>query len=175
MKKRRLHPAVLLCNTAGTAILILLILACLPLTLPRLAGYRLYTVVSGSMEPEIPVGSLVFVHDAAPEDMVEGDVIAFYGAVDSSAVITHRVLSNSITMGQFITKGDANEEQDVNPVPYDNFIGEVEYTFPGIGTAAETLAGPVGRRAAGCLIALAAALLLAGSWLERAARKKKDG
>ena len=112
-----------MCNTAGTAILILLILACLPLTLPRLAGYRLYTVVSGSMEPEIPVGSLVFVHDAAPEDMVEGDVIAFYGAVDSSAVITHRVLSNSITMGQFITKGDANEEQDVNPVPYDNFIG----------------------------------------------------
>ena len=158
-----------MCNTAGTAILILLILACLPLTLPRLAGYRLYTVVSGSMEPEIPVGSLVFVHDAAPEDMVEGDVIAFYGAVDSSAVITHRVLSNSITMGQFITKGDAN------PVPYDNFIGEVEYTFPGIGTAAETLAGPVGRRAAGCLIALAAALLLAGSFLDRAARKKKDG
>ena len=59
-----------MCNTAGTAILILLILACLPLTLPRLAGYRLYTVVSGSMEPEIPVGSLVFVHDADPEDIV---------------------------------------------------------------------------------------------------------
>ena len=164
-----------MCNTAGTAILILLILACLPLTLPRLAGYRLYTVVSGSMEPEIPVGSLVFVHDAAPEDMVEGDVIAFYGAVDSSAVITHRVLSNSITMGQFITKGDANEEQDVNPVPYDNFIGKVVYTFPSIGTAAETLAGPVGRGGGGWGRGGAGGGVVGGAGVERAVGKKRGG
>ena len=54
----------MLCNAAGTAVLVLLILACLPLTLPRLAGYRLYTVISGSMEPEIPVDSLVLVRGA---------------------------------------------------------------------------------------------------------------
>ena len=88
MKKRKHNPAALLCNAAGTVILIILILACLPLTLPRLAGYSLYSVISGSMEPEIPVGSLVLIHDADPVYVEEGDVIAFYGAADSSAVIT---------------------------------------------------------------------------------------
>ena len=94
LKKKRRNPAALLCNAAGTVILILLILACLPLTLPRLAGYRLYTVISGSMEPEIPVDSLVLVRGADPVQMAEGDVIAFYGAHGSSAVITHRVVGN---------------------------------------------------------------------------------
>ena len=78
MKKRKHNPAALLCNAAGTVILIILILACLPLTLPRLAGYSLYSVISGSMEPEIPVGSLVLIHDADPVYVEEGDVIAFY-------------------------------------------------------------------------------------------------
>ncbi len=61
MKKGKRNPAALLCNAAGTIVLVLLILACLPLTIPRLAGYSLYTVISGSMEPEIPVDSLVLV------------------------------------------------------------------------------------------------------------------
>ena len=173
MKTRKHRPAVLLCNTAGTVILVLLILACLPLTLPRLAGYSLYTVISGSMEPEIPVGSLVFVADADPASIEEDDVIAFYGAVDSSAVVTHRVVGNSPAMGEFITKGDANEERDVNPVSYSEFIGKVEHVIPGAGGIAETLAGSAGRRAAGCMIVLAAVFLAAGSILERTGRKKR--
>lgn len=173
MKKRKRRPAVLLCNAAGTAVLVLLILACLPLTLPRLAGYRLYTVVSGSMEPEIPLGSLVMVHDAEPADIVEGDIIAFYGAVDSAAVITHRVVGNSPAMGEFITKGDANEERDVNPVDYNEFIGKVEHVVPGAGGIAEAMTGPAGRRAAGCLIVLAAVFLVLGSVLEHTGKKKK--
>ena len=173
MNRKKRRPAVLLCNTAGTVILVLLILACLPLTLPRLAGYSLYTVISGSMEPGIPVGSLVFVADADPALIEEGDVIAFYGAVDSAAVVTHRVVGNSPAMGEFITKGDANEERDVNPVSYDEFIGKVEHVIPGAGGIAETLAGPVGRQAAGCAIALAAVFLASGSLLERRGRRKK--
>lgn len=173
MKTRKHRPAVLLCNTAGTVILVLLILACLPLTLPRLAGYSLYTVISGSMEPEIPVGSLVFVADADPASIEEGDVIAFYGAVDSSAVVTHRVVGNSPVMGEFITKGDANEERDVNPVSYSEFIGKVEHVIPGAGGIAEALTGPFGRRAAGSAIALAAVFLAAGSLLERSGRRKR--
>ena len=173
MKKTKRRPAVLLCNAAGTAILVLLILACLPLTLPRLMGYSLYTVVSGSMEPEIPVGSLVMVHGAEPGEIQEGDVIAFYGAVDSAAVITHRVVSNSPAMGEFITKGDANEDRDVNSVAYSEFIGKVEHVIPGAGRIAELMAGEDGRRAAGLMIALAAVFLTAGSILERRGRKRR--
>ena len=50
-------------------------------------------------------------------------MIAFYGARDSAAVITHRVVENNTLMGQFTTKGDANEKADVNPVEYEEFIG----------------------------------------------------
>ena len=38
----------------GTGLLIALVLVCLPLTLPRMFGYHIYSVISGSMEPEIP-------------------------------------------------------------------------------------------------------------------------
>jgi len=109
------------------------VLVCLPITATRLFGYDAYSVVSGSMEPAIPTGSLVYVQETAPEDMKEDDVIAFYGAKDSNAIITHRVVENKVVMGEFITKGDANKTEDMNAVPYSNFIGKVVYTIPVLG------------------------------------------
>ena len=47
-------PAGAVLRFLGTFLLIGLILACLPLTVPRLFGYHIYSVVSGSMEPAIP-------------------------------------------------------------------------------------------------------------------------
>ena len=173
LKKKRGNSAAL-CSAAGTIILVLVILACLPLTLPRLAGYSLYAVVSGSMEPEIPVGSLVLVHGTEPENVVEGDVIAFFAALDSETVITHRVVSNSPAMGEFITKGDANEERDMNPVSYKEFIGRVEAVIPAAGSAAQLLAGPSGRIAAAALLTASVALLLTGRMLEKAAQRGGD-
>lgn len=67
-----------LCSVVGTLILISVILVCIPVTVPKLMGYEIYDIVSGSMEPEIPVGSAVYVKAAAPEDVKEGDVIAFF-------------------------------------------------------------------------------------------------
>ncbi len=61
MRGGKLIPA--LCNLLGTLILVLVIASCLPLTVPRLFGYEIYEVVSGSMEPEIPVGSVIYVAD----------------------------------------------------------------------------------------------------------------
>lgn len=102
----------MICAGLGTAMLIGLVLFCLPLTVPRLFGYEIYSVVSGSMEPAIPVDSMVYIKKEAPEDMKKDDVIAFYGARDSSAIITHRVVENRIVMGEFITKGDANQTEE---------------------------------------------------------------
>ena len=42
------------------------------------------------MEPAIPVGSLSYIQETAPEDMKEKDVIAYYGGSDRTAIITHR-------------------------------------------------------------------------------------
>ena len=102
-RKERKSPVAVLCSALGTVLLILLVALCLPLTLPRVMGYDIYTVVSGSMDPAIPTGSLVYIEDAQPEDIEEGDVIAFYGARDSAAVITSPTASpKSFWTGLFL-------------------------------------------------------------------------
>ena len=117
----------------GTLIIIAVIVCMIPLAVPKLMGYQTYDVVSGSMEPEIPVGSLVLVKDTEPSEILQGDVIAFYSPSGGDAVVTHRVVENDAERGEFITKGDANEQNDMNPVPYYNLLGRVEKHFPVIG------------------------------------------
>jgi len=75
-KGGNLVPA--LCSLAGTLILLSVIASCLPVTVPRLMGYEIYNVVSGSMEPEIPIGSILYVEKIPPEEIREDDVIAFW-------------------------------------------------------------------------------------------------
>ena len=49
--KRKKRTIARICSMIGVSLLILMILICIPLTLPRLAGFDIYTVVTGSMEP----------------------------------------------------------------------------------------------------------------------------
>ena len=83
------------CSALGTVLLTVLILACIPLTLPKAFGFQMYTVISGSMEPAIPTGSLVYVRYEEPDTIVKDDVIAFYSNNADGSIITHRVVSNS--------------------------------------------------------------------------------
>ncbi len=156
-----------LCSTLGTLALVVLIAACLPLTVPRMLGFEIYTVVSGSMEPAIPTGSLVYVEHVDAASVAEGDVIAFYGAEDTSSVITHRVVTNSTVMGEFITKGDANEENDMNPIPYSHLIGRVAKSIPKIGALAQIFTSKSGKIAAASLMALGIVLHIIGGLLRR--------
>lgn len=131
-----------LCNLMGMVILIGVIASCLPLTLPRLLGYDIYEVVSGSMEPEIPVGSVIYVKEAAPEDVCEGDIIAFRSGL---SVITHRVVQNRLLEGEFVTKGDANADVDLRAIPYSELIGCVAYHFPAVGRLMALYTSTVGK------------------------------
>ena len=88
-KGGKVFPA--LCSVLGTLILLGVIAAFLPLTVPRLMGYEIYEVVSGSMEPEIPVGSILYVEETPPEEIEAGDVIAF---MRNDTVVSHRVEEN---------------------------------------------------------------------------------
>lgn len=165
-KRSRKRPLAAAVRILGTLLLILVLAACIPLTVPRFFGCQIYSVVSGSMEPSIPVGSLVYIKAVAPEDVQEGDVAAFYGAVDSASIITHRVVENRTFMGELITKGDANQEADINPVSYEQFIGRVEHSFPRLGALAELFTSHVGKIAAGGLIGAAVLLHLLANVLE---------
>ena len=56
---------------------------------PRAFGYMPFAVLSGSMEPELPVGSMVFVHQVDPTNIAVGDNATFYRS--DGAVVTHQV------------------------------------------------------------------------------------
>lgn len=151
-----------LCNVLGILILLSVIGSCLPLTIPRLMGYEIYNVISGSMEPAIPVGSVIYVARTEPADIQEGDVIAF---LSGGSIVTHRVMSNRITEGEFVTKGDANAEEDMNTVPYSNLIGRVEKHFPGIGQLMTIYTSTVGKAYLICYAACGAMLNMLASRL----------
>ena len=112
--RRRKNPLAAVFRAVGIILLIAIIAICVPLIVPKTMGYQLYTVVSGSMEPAIPTGSLVYVKYIQQEEIQTEDVIAFYGTDADGSIVTHRVVSNSAAMGNFITKGDANSDNDMN-------------------------------------------------------------
>lgn len=166
-RENKKSPVSAMCSALGTAILILLIVTCIPFTVPKLLGYRAYTVISGSMEPEIPTGSLVYIKATEPHEIQVKDVIAYYGGRDINAIITHRVVENSTAKRQFITKGDANRTQDMNPVAYSNVIGRVELTIPKLGVIAQVLTSFAGKVACVCMIGVALLLHWLAALLDR--------
>lgn len=155
MQNRKKQIAAKVCSVIGTLLLLVAILICIPLTLPRLAGYQIYHVISGSMEPAIPVESVVYVKDVAPADIQKKDVIAFHSVLGEEAIITHRVVSNNRVAGEIVTKGDANTKEDMEPVPYENVLGKVALTVPVLGKILATIATIQGKAAVGSVILLA--------------------
>ena len=159
--------AAALCNILGILILAAVLGSSLLLTVPKIFGYKIYNVISGSMEPAIPTGSLVYIQGCEPAEVQEGEVIAFYGTGEGGAIITHRVLENRVLMGEFVTKGDANPQEDLTPVPYARCIGRAAYSVPHAGVLAEFLTGPKGKLAAGGIILGAVVLQILASVLDR--------
>ena len=157
-QKRQKNKGALFLDIFGAILVLVVILCYVPLTIPRLAGVQIYEVVSGSMEPAIPVGSVVYVKETKAAEAEEGDVIAFYSAAGSGAVIIHRVVQNQVVSGELITKGDANEKEDLNPVSYDYYLGKVVFTLPGPPGFFPAVLTLPGRLAAAVMVVLAAVL-----------------
>jgi len=102
---------------------------------PGLVGAEYsFTVMSGSMEPTIPIGSVVFVQDVSAADIEEGDVITFSKG-RGTIPTTHRVVEvhRSENSVRFVTKGDANENRDPEPVYRSDLVGTVSFTIPYVG------------------------------------------
>ena len=101
---------------------------------PTVAGYQMYIVLSGSMSPEFDTGSLAFVRETRPEEIVVGDIITFRTQAGSDSLTTHRVVE-VLREGElgFVTRGDANNVNDPNPVLADNVVGRVTGSIPYLG------------------------------------------
>jgi signal peptidase len=81
---------------------------------PRTGRFQVLTVLTGSMAPGIPQGSLAVVEPKARHELQVGDVITYAIPVEDHRVVTHRVIEVRQTPQSTIvrTKGDANEAPD---------------------------------------------------------------
>ena len=154
-----------LIGAIGTILLVVSIIACLGLSVPRFAGIEQYVVISGSMEPAIPVGSMVYSAQTDPSTLEAGDIIVFYNNEAGSTPVTHRVVENHVADGEIITKGDANEQNDMSPVIYSNVLGKLVLHVPMLGYIAAPLGTMTGKIAMGCVILAAYLLTVVGSKL----------
>lgn len=122
---------------------------------PRVLGGATLTVLSGSMSPTIPTGSLVLVEPVDDRDgIVPGTVITFQKSPTERTLVTHRVVrfQPDTTPPSYITKGDANPGEDIDPVPIGAIRGQVVTHVPYLGTVADRIGGSQGRYLLGLLI-----------------------
>lgn len=114
---------------------------------PRVLGYSVFRVMTGSMEPEIPENSLLVVKKTPPEDIAPGDVISFFSPDPAlqGAVNTHRVVRIEEEKGRFLffTKGDANIIEDIYPVEDSLLVGTVVFKSGVLGVVVSLLSSPL--------------------------------
>lgn len=88
-------------------------------------GYSVLKVVSGSMEPSIHEGDYIYIKRTDTDSLKAGDIISFYSQDDSikGEINTHRI-SEVLSDGTFVTKGDANKIEDSVTVQKVSIIGK---------------------------------------------------
>lgn len=146
--------------------------------IPRVAGATPYAVLTGSMRPAYPPGTLVVVKPLAPEDVRAGDVITYQIESGEATVVTHRVTEVSTSLdGQvtFTTQGDANDAADPEQVRPVQLKGRVWYAAPYLGHFNGLLTGRQRQMAvylaAGALVAYAA-YMFTGALRDRTRREE---
>ena len=103
---------------------------------PRLSGATPYTVLTGSMRPIYPPGTLVVVKPLDPDRIRVGDVVTYQLESGRPAVATHRVTDVTHNLAgemSFTTQGDANESADAEPVRSAQVRGKLWYSLPYLG------------------------------------------
>jgi signal peptidase I len=105
-----------------------------------LKTFHLFIVTSGSMEPAIHTGSLVFVSPLNHYSI--GDVVTFYSDLSQKSTTTHRIVA--VSPGFIKTAGDANNRPDPLLVNTKNIIGMVRFNFPYLGYLAAFSKTPKG-------------------------------
>lgn len=151
---------------AGTVLFLVLILISLPFAVPRIFHISVYEVVSESMAPDYPKGSVVYVKETNDSQIKEGMVITFSLGSDTTEVMTHRVVNVDEENRFFVTKGDANADVDPEPVSFDRVIGVPVMTIPHIGALSVLFAGRTGKVLSGCLLLLVLVLWISADCLE---------
>ena len=159
-----------LLDAAFVAVTALLLLFCVIVWGPRVFGFSPYYVLTESMEPTIPRGSMVYAKPVAFEDIKTGDVLVFQNKTYNKNFV-HRVVRISENQQWIFTKGDANNIEDPLPTKYSYCKGIVRFFLPVVGFPAQFLHTTVGK-----IVIAAGYCLWAAAELEhiRSQKKKKE-
>ncbi|UOY92591.1 signal peptidase I [Ectobacillus sp. JY-23] len=106
---------------------------------PDVFGYEIKTVLSGSMEPTFYTGSIIAIKPVQSGTSYKpGDVITY--KLQDGTLVTHRVKEVNAVGEEvmYVTKGDANDAADSEPVAHKNVVGSYKgFTIPYVGYAAD--------------------------------------
>ena len=104
--------------------------------MPMPFGVGCAVVQSGSMEPALSIGDLLFVTQQG--DYSVGDVVVYQS---ENILVVHRIVS--ISNDTVITKGDANNAADA-PFSAQNIKGKVVVSIPVLGYLVDFVKTPLG-------------------------------
>lgn len=111
----------------------ILLIIYLSIFIPVFWGYKPLVVISGSMEPILKVGGLLYYHSEEYSNINKNDILVYK---TKKHIVSHRVISKD--KNSFITKGDANKSNDFNPVQLSKILGKgTNWSIPYLGIYAD--------------------------------------
>lgn len=131
----------------GLSVGLLLLVAALAVVLvvvPNATGSTPLTVLTSSMEPSLPPGTLLVVRPTSTEDIRVGDVVTYQIESGRPEVISHRVIeiiSSTDGTTSFVTKGDNNDAADEAAVLPVQVRGALWYSVPWLGFVNQAVNG----------------------------------
>ncbi|HHX73440.1 MAG TPA: signal peptidase I, partial [Firmicutes bacterium] len=127
--------------------------------------YRLFSVISGSMEPALPVGCIIVIDTEKSRLYAPGEIITYR---QGEEYITHRVAELGYDGGFFYrTRGDANMYADNDPVAHRAVVGRVVLALP--------LSPSAALHSLRTIFPVLAALLVAAFFTHRLRRRRRAG
>lgn len=154
--------------------LLILGVGVLTIVVPTVIGGIPLTVLTGSMRPHLPPGTLVVVKPTEIDEIQIGDVLTYQLTSGQPALVTHRVIAvqteSSTGDHRFITQGDANNTADPDPVMPVQVRGTVWYAIPYLGWANQVIDGQTRGWA---IPALAFALFAYSAWTFGSAARER--
>ena len=169
-RKRGSRIIAWLCRIFGILCIAAVVGTLLVAKLPLELGYSEYYVISGSMEPQVPIYSILYARPVDPATLKTGDIASF--KVGETTVV-HRVKINNIEKRTLVTKGDANEDVDFREISYDNVRGKVVKQYPVLGEVLMMYLTRCGKILLVLLTAVGVLLFIASFKMSEYSRHKK--
>lgn len=164
-------------NWVSGILVALVVLLAVALAGVRIIGLHPFVVLSGSMEPEYHVGSLIYVKSVDYKTLQVGDDITYM--VSEDTVVTHRIIEVLVDEEdpntlRYFTQGIANDVPDGTSVHYKNIIGKPVFSIPYLGYVSNYIQNPPGTYIAISAGAILILLVFLPDLFEEDKKKKSD-